>query len=282
MLQPPTPSPELFDSLDYREYLRGKYAELHGRNRSFSYRYIGGKVGLDSGTVSRVLNNDRKIDAETAERLAKVFGLKQREAEYFQTLVFYCQARSHTEKNHYLEKVLRLRPVKIKTLDERQFRFYKDWYNLAIWTLLHYYPFHGDVKKLARMLTPAITPVQAAESLELLKEIGLLAEKDGSLQVTDSLVSSGESIPAAFLNNLHLEMARLSHRFLDLFETRERDFSGLTLTLSRSSLEKIRAKLKQFRQEALEIARQESAPDRVYRMNLQVFPLTRAFGESEA
>jgi uncharacterized protein (TIGR02147 family) len=278
MLQSPRSAPYVFEYLDFREFLRRRYEELHKLKRTFSYRYIGLKVGLDSGSVSRVLNQDRKISVEIADKLAAVFGLRDAEAEYFQTLVFFCQSRSNAEKNHYLEKLLRLRPVHIRTLEEKQFRFYKDWYNLAIWTLLHYYPFNGDAKALARMLTPVITAAQAQESLDLLKEIGLVAEKNGKLQVTDCLLSSGEAIPAFYLNNLHLEMAKLSQRFLELFETRERDFSGLTLTLSGASFEKIREKLKKYRLELLQIARQEKDSNRVYRMNLQLFPLTLPFG----
>ncbi len=277
MLQIPRSSPNLFDYLDFRAFLRERYAEIHGENRAFSYRYIGGKVGLDSGSVSRVLNKDRKINSETAEKFAKVFGLANREKDFFETLVFYCQSKSNTEKNHYFEKILKLRGVKIKTLEEYQFKFYKHWYNLAIWTLLHYYPFDGDAKNLARMLTPSITPVQAKESLDLLKAIGLVAEREGKVFVTEKHISSGDAIQATFVNNLHLEMAKLSLQFLELFKTSERDYSGLTLTLSPNSFQKIREKLKQYRQELMDIAGQDNEPNGVYRMNLQLFPLTRPF-----
>ena len=272
----------LFEHLDFRAFLRERYEALHKENRSFSYRYIGGKAGLDSGTVSRVLNQDRKIDTETAEKFAKVFGLADRERDYFETLVLYCQAKSNTEKNHFLEKLLKHRAVRIKTLEANQFRFYKDWYNLAIWTLLQYYPYDGDPKSLARMLTPPITPQQAEESIAMLKSIGLVAEKDGRLQATEKLISSGDAIQAAFVNNLHLEMAKLAFRFLDLFGTGERDYSGLTLTLSPASFKKIKGKLKQYRQELMDIASQDADPDRVYRMNLQLFPLTRQYLKGEA
>lgn len=272
----------LFEHLDFRAWLRERYEILHKENRSFSYRYIGGKVGLDSGTVSRVLNQDRKINVETAERFAKAFGLSDREKDYFETLVLYGQAKSNTEKNHYLEKLLKHRAVRIKTLESNQFRFYKEWHNLAIWTLLHYYPYDGDPRALARMLTPAITPHQAEESVAMLKSIGLLAEKDGRLQATAKLISSGDTIQAAFVNNLHLEMAKLALRFLDLFGTQERDYSGLTLTLSPASFAKIKAKLKRYRQELMDIASQDTDPDCVYRMNLQLFPLTRPYRKDGA
>ena len=277
MIKNPPASSHLFEYLDYREFLRDRYAVLHKGNRSFSYRYIGGKIGLDSGTVSRVLNQDRKISPEIAARLAKIFGLNSHERDFFETLVFYCQAKSSAEKNHYLEKILRWRKIKIKTLESGQYQLYRQWYNLAILSLLHFYPFDGDVRNLARMLTPAITPVQAKEALDLLKSIGLVGEIEGKLTVTDKVISSGEGIQAAFVNNLHLEMAKLSLQFLDLFKTKERDFSGLTLTLSPKSFEKIKVKLKQYRQEMMDIARQDDDANGVYRLNLQLFPLTRQY-----
>ncbi len=277
MLRIPKEFPLVFEYLDFRELLRNRYAALHKENRSFSYRYVAGKVGLDSGSVSRILNGDRKINADTAVKIAKVFGFNEFEREYFETLVFYGQAKSSAEKNHFLEKILRQRNIKIKTLEANQYKFYKNWYNLAIWSLLNFFPFAGDTKALARMLTPAITPNQAKESLELLKAIGLVVETDGKWSVTDRLISSGDKIQAAFLNNLHLEMAKLSLHFLELFKTDERDYSGLTLTLSPDSYEKIKLKLKQCRKEMLEIARQDEDPNCVYRLNLQLFPLTRPY-----
>lgn len=277
MLQILKASPQIYDYLDFHEFLRQRYIELHKENRFFSYRYIGGKIGLDSGSVSRVLNKDRKITAETAARLAKVFGLNNSEKDFFETLVFYRQSKSSAEKEYFFEKILRQRNVRVKTLEGYQYKFYKNWYNLAIWSLLNFYPYDGEIKNLARMLTPAITPQQAEESLALLSAIGLIEKKDGKWSVTEKLISSGEEIHAVFVNNVHLEMARLSLSFLELFKTDERDFSGLTLTLSPASFKRIKEKLKQYRKEMMEIARQDDAANCVYRLNLQLFPLTRPF-----
>ena len=58
-------------------------------------------------------------------------------------------------------------------------------------------------------------------------------------------------------------------------EPQERDFSGLTFSLSAKGLGKIKAKLKACRREMMEIARQDRDVSRVYRMNLQIFPISR-------
>ena len=267
----------IFEFLDFREFLRARYQEIHATRRNFSYRYIGDKIGLDSGSVSRVLNGDRKLDLEKLSTLCKVFGLSKVEQEYFETLVLYGQAKSNAEKNFFLEKVFRLRNFKAKTLDGKQYEFYKEWYYLAIWTLLNFYPYDGDIARLSKMLRPAIRPAEAKKALQLLKEIGLLTEKDGKWSVTEKVLTSGETIQAIFLNNLHLSMGELATRSLQAIPAKERDFSGTMLTLSAEGFDKIISKIKVFRKEVMDIARQEENANCAYRLNLQLFPLSRIY-----
>src|SRR5689334_2150253 len=93
-------SDRIFDYLDYREFLRRKYQQKKKANASFSYRFIAGKVSMDAGSFSRVLKGERNLDPESADRLARVFGLEPKERAFFTTLVLYSQARSHAEKSH--------------------------------------------------------------------------------------------------------------------------------------------------------------------------------------
>jgi uncharacterized protein (TIGR02147 family) len=276
LLLPKIPS-RIFDYLDYREFMRGRYRELHSLHRSFSYQYIGRRIGLDSGTFSRVLNGERNLDPEKIPKLARVLGLDETEREYFECLTLFGQAKSSTEKNHFLEKLIQLRIVKPKALDERQYEFYREWYHLALWTLLNFYPFRGDVKRLGKMLRPPIRPVEAKKSLELLRDIGLVEEKDGKWCVTDRLLTSGDMSQPLVLNNLHGAMGRLALRSLRAIPAEERDFPGTMLTLSPKGFGKVKARLKRCREDVMEIARREEDPNCAFRLNLQFFPLSQSY-----
>lgn len=265
----------VFDYLDFREFLRDCYQAKKEENRAFSYRYIAAKVGLDSGAISRILSGERNLHPEMARSLAAVFGLDEPEKEYFEILVLFGQAKSLTEKNPFLERIFRLRGTKVSALEERQYVFYRKWYHLALRELLNFHPFEGDYNKLARMLRPAITTAEARRAIRLLLDIGLLErDEKGKLRVTEALITSGDGIRAVYMNNLHLTMAELAARAFPSLEPRERDFSGLTFGLSAQGFAKVQAKTKEFRRELLEIVKHDQGADCVYRMNLQLFPVS--------
>jgi uncharacterized protein (TIGR02147 family) len=82
------------------------------------------------------------------------------------------------------------------------------------------------------------------------------------------------------VNNLHISMAELAIRSVREAAPPERDFSSLTLSLSPHCLEAVKAKLRKFRKEILEMARQDTDVDGVYQMNFQVFPLSHRHSSS--
>jgi uncharacterized protein (TIGR02147 family) len=59
-----------------------------------------------------------------------------------------------------------------------------------------------------------------------------------------------------------------------------RDISTLTLSISKQGLQRMKEKIKEFRRELLEIAKADEHADRVYQLNLQLFPLS-AFNNKE-
>jgi uncharacterized protein (TIGR02147 family) len=266
---------KIFEYTDFREYLRDTYKSRKDANPAFSYRYIAGKIGLDAGSFSRILKGERKLDPEIAERLSKVFSLNQQEQDFFITLVLYGQAKSHAEKNHFLEKIFRHRGVKVGALEERQHEFYREWYYSSIRELMNFYDFDGDFKKLGKMLRPAIRPVDAKKAFGLLETLGLLEkQEDGKVRLPDKLITSGNNIRAVSVNNLHLNMAQLAIKAIEDVNPSERDISGLTLSLSANGFEKLKYKLKLFRREILELAQNDDDVNCVYQVNLQTFPLS--------
>jgi uncharacterized protein (TIGR02147 family) len=266
----------IYDYFDFREFLRDRYAVKKKESAAFSYRYIAGKIGLDAGSFSRILTGSRNLNPEMTGRLARVFGLDDQEKEFFVALVLYGQAKSHEEKSQFLEKIFKLRGVSASTLEESQYEFYKEWYHSAMRQLLHFYHFDGDHARLAKVLRPAIRPAEAKHSLKLLETIGLVeTTPEGKLRLTEAFITSGESVRAFFVNNLHIAMGELASRAIKEVDPKERDFSGLTLSLSSKGFENLKAKLKQFRKDVFEMAEQDGAVDRVYQVNLQAFPLSR-------
>lgn len=278
MAHPDTLRKRIFDYMDYREFLRDLFQQRSGESKTFSLRFFSQRIGVNSGSLSRILKGQRHLDPDKARDLARILGLKEQEAEYLTTLVLFGQAKNTHEQNLCMEKMLRLRGAKVKTVEKRQYEYFRKWYYVATRELLNFFPFDGNYPKLARMLRPPISVSESKEAVKLLLDLGLV-EKDGAgnYRLTEQAISSGESIRSLFLNNLHYAMSEKASKALFDMEPRERDFSGVTLTLSPEGFQAVKDMLRIFRKDIQERARKDRNVNGVFRINFQFFPLSRQY-----
>ena len=75
-------------------------------------------------------------------------------------------------------------------------------------------------------------------------------------------------------------MSKLATPALDL-PKEVRNFSGVTMGLSRESYRKIEGVLDECRRQIIDIAAEEKNIEQVYRLNLQLFPLTKNVKEGD-
>lgn len=82
------------------------------------------------------------------------------------------------------------------------------------------------------------------------------------------------------IRDMHREMANLAAPALEL-PREERNFTGVTLGVSKDSYDRIVKVLDDCLRQVVAIANEDKNIDQVYRMNLQLFPLTRSAKENE-
>lgn len=94
---------DVFAYLDYREFLRDYYLTRKTTGRGFSYRSFSRRAGLKSPNYLKlVIDGDRNLSTDMAERFAAACGLGDDAQRYFIDLVAYCQATSAATRNrHY-------------------------------------------------------------------------------------------------------------------------------------------------------------------------------------
>jgi uncharacterized protein (TIGR02147 family) len=272
-----SPMNSIFSYTDYRKFLSDFYLEKKTERKSFSYRFIASKVGFKSaGHFTQIITGKANISIVLIERFAEFLKLKKREAEYFQCLVLFNQAKNHEDKKRYFDKMTSFREATVRVVDAAQYEFYDKWYYTAIHELLDFYKFRGDYKELGRQIEPSIPPAEAQRSIELLASLGFI-KKDahGYYRKTSATITTGNSAPSLAVNSFVLNSLKLSAEAIDRFPRDERNLSWLTMSLSQESYNEVVEELRAFRRRALDIASQDSAADRVYQFNFQVFPLSR-------
>jgi uncharacterized protein (TIGR02147 family) len=268
---------DIYKYFDYRLLLKDLFDKRKKENPHFSYRVLAKKAGFKSaGYFANLLSGKCNLSLTVAYKLSEAFNLKKFEAEYFVTLVMFNLATNHIEKKKYYDKLLTLKRAELKTLDERQFEYFGEWYYLAIREILDYHLFKDDFKALAKMLVPAITPTQAKKAIELLEELGMIRKNPyGYYEKMDAILTTPSNWQSQAINFYQFQSLELAKQSFDIWDRKLRDISTLTLSISSEEFKKIQEKLNQVQEEILLLAQNAKKADRVYQINFYSFPLTR-------
>lgn len=266
----------VFDYIDYREYLRDAYAERRAETSKFSYRYIAGKVGFASpGFFANVLAGKKDISLKLVLKFAELFRMGRKEKDYFEALVLFTKATGASEKKEYLDRLLGMRGSRVKKVEAHQWEYFEKWHHTAVRELIALRPFRGDFRALAAMVNPPITVQEARKSIELLERLGLIRKgMDGVYERTDAAISSGDAVSQALISAYQVQAMELARYAIDNLPSGTRNFSTLTMSVSASTYAAMLEELRSFRRRLLEMAESSDDVDRVYQMNFHVFPLT--------
>ncbi len=268
----------VFDYMDYREFLKDTYQENKARNPAYSCRFIAQKVGFKSASFfSQILKGRSNISLSMAARFAAFLKLKRKEVDFFEALVLYNQAKNHEERKQGFERLMAFRSSRVKIVGAESFEFYEKWYYTAIRELLWFEPFRGDFDALAKRVSPAIKPAEAKQAVALLQRLGMITRDSQGRYVRADAVSSstGYDANATAIHNFQLQTLALAGESIDRFPRGSRSISTLTFSLSDKGFQAIAEELNGFRRKLLKIAEADAQEDTVYQVNFQVFPLTK-------
>lgn len=267
----------IFEYSDYHLFLSEYLASRKQDGTALTYDSLARAIGATSkGFITQIVQGKSKIPSDKITKFALALGLKKKERTYFDFLVRFHQAGTHSRKNEIFKKLTAQFKTKIAHLGPDQYEFYDKWYYSAVRSLLGYYPFTGDFAALARQLGPAITPSQARKTIDLLARLSLIEKRqDGCYHVTDRIISAGEPINAVAIVNFQQETMDLAKMALEKVPKKHRSDSTLTLGLSEAGYRSVAEKIDALRKELLDVARYDTQIDRVVQINLHAFPMTR-------
>ena len=273
--------PNIFSYQDYRQFLGDYYEEKKAILPTFSYQSFSQKAGFASKSfVFNVIKGKKSLSRNSVVKLSIAMNLSKTEAAYFENLVYFNQSTDFTERNFYFEKLNAIRPVTVEASQARnlrkdQYEFYSQWYHVVISSLIDLYPSINDPHVLARMVYPQLTPKQVQKSIELLLRLELIEKmEDGTYRISSKILSTGEELHTLAVQQFHLISMENASKALQSLPKKERNFSGLTLGISAQAYEKICSEIRLFQDKVLAIAEEDRNSDRVYQLNLQLFPVS--------
>lgn len=266
----------VYQFTNYREYLKVYFEERKKHDPKFSHRYLSRRLGLSSPNfIMMVMQGKRNLTRSLAFKISQEFNHEDKEAEYFESIVGFVQAKTNKEKDRYFRKIISLRRnCNVEKIEEHQYEYYSNWYNLAIRELVTYPECKGDFKWLAKKVFPPIAPSQAKHSVNLLLKLGLIKRKGTSYVRSSPLISTGPEVSSLAIVNFHRKMAEMAAASLDTVPRHERDITACTVNISEKGVVEIKKVLAECRGKVLSIAEADIPADRVYQINFQVFPIS--------
>jgi|WetSurMetagenome_2_1015567.scaffolds.fasta_scaffold37564_2 uncharacterized protein (TIGR02147 family) len=267
----------IFQYTSYRTFLRDYYKEKKS-GEGFTYRDFSKIAGMNSSSwLLHLIKGTKNLSNESILKVSKALGLPASEAEYFELLVHFTQAKDNDTKDYFYRKMLACKKsLNMSRISEEQYDYYTKWYHPVVRSLVSKVEFHNDYVLLAARLVPRITAAEAKKSVALLVKLGLI-KKDysGKWMQADPILSTGDEVMSLNIVNYHKQVSRLAENAFDRSSRDERDISALTLGVSSEAFNRIKARLQSFRKEIMEIAKESDNPDRVFQLNLQFFPVSR-------
>ena len=259
--------------MDYRRYIRDYYAER--KAVGFSWNAFAASAGLSSPVFLQYVCEGRKnLSEKTAARVAKAMGLVGYDVEFFGLLVAYGNAKDEPAKKKALERISAFAEThKVRVTGADEYEFFKSWKNSVVREIAPALP-GATHKQLSIASRRRIPTTEVSEILDFLWQAGYLEQDDsGNYRQTNRSLCMGAT-DKAVKTELQRQMAELALDALEKEPAEKRNMTGLTLGVTRDKYAQIVAELADCRRRIVAIAASDDSTEEVYRLNMQLFPLT--------
>lgn len=273
---------ELFSYLDYRRYLRDRFAYEKSRTRHFSFRYFARIAGFSSpGFLKMVMTGERNLTPTSINQCARALKLPKKEAAYFEALVLFNQARTDQERDLYFERLSSLKPpVRLTGLAKDQYEYFSQKHFVVIREMVSLPCFREDPEWIAQGVKPPIKPKEVQHALEVLLRLGLIKRNaEGKLIQSDASLTTPAEVASVEVYNFHQAMLNDAKEAMLRVSPELRDITSLTIPIPKKSLGSIKERIKAFREEIIDVVNKGTSDyHEVYQLNIQLFPVTRTEG----
>lgn len=287
-LLPESPAPVLSAYSDFRHYLRDFYEarrrETAGSIRPYSYATFSAAADIRSPNyLKMIIEGQRNLSSEMVKKFAKALNLNKDETDEFSALVAYGQATDPLERNQHLKALAEVRAqrqvksgeIKAEALDK-----VPNWITWVLYALAEQKNARFDYDRLYDALKGKALREDIRRSLGRLVQSGdlIIDPETGEIQKGRELMAGSEDIPVALVRKLQAELIYLALESLFQDDPHDREFGAMTVALTEEEFEQLKFELRQFRKrwtKDIYVKRKAGKGDRIFQMNVQLFPLTR-------
>lgn len=270
----------VYHYISYRKYLADFYAYKKEYTDNFSYRLFSAKAGIKlTNFLGWLIDGTRNLATKSIPGVIKALEFNEEEGHYFTLLVHFDQTKQQSEREELWAEIVSIRAHhEVEQVEEDRYGYFAKWYTVAIRELLHIVRFNPRQKdsyyKLGSMLRPKLDKKLARLAVKNLERLGLITlNNEGYFELTKKQLSTGDEAPGFYIKGFHKQMLERAADSMDLFPSEERNISSISMSISRDAQMQVKEAMQRFHHEVQRIVKEDTTPERLVQLNMQLFPL---------
>ena len=243
--------------------LHRKLTDIRKKNPQYSTRAYAKKLGVSSGTLTEILNGARPVTKKMAERISIKLMLDpmERSSVLKDYITAANQKRVSKDQLEYLK------------LSMDQFALMSEWYYFAILSMMQTRDFISTIEFVAERLGLSLSITEKAIERMIRLQVITISE-DGTWIRSKGGHRTSDDLSNTSIQKNHFQTLELAKKALEEREVEERDFTSLTLPLDYQNLPEAKQMIRKFQNDLYERFNREEKPKDVFRISVQLFPLT--------
>lgn len=266
--------PDPLRATSFREWLSAVYLHLKTIEPGMNQRKFAALCGYQSsGAIALINSGQRGVSEDAARRLARALGLDPSEREHLVLLVRFENTGEFEDKSRFLDRLAASRRYAAEWSGTiREHAFYSAWFIPVVRELVSTPDFREDASWIAARVLPPITVSEAEHALATLLECGyLVRDASGRLQPAQPLIATNSEAVSDALVFHQREMMTRAAEAIENQAPELRDMRVMTVAISRSQAEQIKARISEFHREIFAIVAKDEPIEGVYQLNTQWF-----------
>lgn len=236
----------------FKILVRQKFEEAREKNPKISLRAFAGRLGLSAGALSDLFNGKRSVTQKSIEKISDRLELSPKDLDSIFKVGIGLESS--------------------KLLSQEDFELISDGIHFSILSLMKLKNFRSDPLWISQKLRKTKTDVLSA--IGRLKNLGFLeVTEDEALCENDQNLHSTDEVPSVAVRKSHRQSLEEAAQSLSRDDVGLRDFTSLTIPLDIENLEKYKKIIRTFR-ENMALASEADEPNEVYKLSIQLFPIS--------
>lgn len=266
--------PRVFEYYDVNLFLKDYLLFLNGET-GITPRQVAKDSGLTEAYMSMMLSGKRSISSKILRSMKKPLGLEPKEFEHLKNLADLKKVMSLDAIKEKVKNFQRRRHYNGQSEQEKTYQDYMTtWLNVLIREMASMKGFKANAEKIREQIPFLATNKEINTSLEFLLENGFIQVIDGGVaRASDINIECTPEVQGQSLAKFHKNMLNLASRSISEIDRDQRDLTVYILPASKESFPQIKEAVDEFIAKLKKIEDSNPAPDTIYQVGINAFPL---------